>query len=223
MSNLTTHADSLQDLVNDDDHLRAELQRLVAAQAELLEASPERITDADELSQLRAENAELRSKLDEIDLAWGERQREYENLLEEKSEVIRGLHLKFQQMQEEGGVKPIMSQQPQEDLGELKRQLEEERRQVQEDEEALMVQMRQMEMAMSRERAELARQRTELQRQQADFNNEVEKAARDGTMRERLQALRKPNSPVGEATTAVSAPTPAPKKQSSGLLRRLFG
>lgn len=230
MSNLTTHPDSLQDLCADDDHLRKELERLAAAQAELLEAAPEQpVTDADELNFLRNENIELRSKLEELDLAWGERQREYENLLEEKSEVIRGLHLKIQQLQEKGGPRPEATNQDatnQEDLSGLKRQLEEERRQVQEDEEALMVQMRQMEMAMSKERAELARQRSELQRLQADLNNEIEKAAQNGNMRERLQALRKPyeqNTPVGEGTTPISAPTPPPKKQSSGLFRRLFG
>jgi hypothetical protein len=86
--------------------------------------------------------------------------------------------------------------------------------------------MSQMEMSMSRERAELARQRTELQRLKADLEREIEKASRDGSMQERLQSLRKPyeqNTTVSEVKRSVSEPTPTPKKQSSGVFRRLFG
>src|SRR5262249_54531286 len=125
-----------------------------------------------------------------------------------------------QQLQEGGSQIPEAA--GQEDLDQVRRQLEEDRRQLQEDEESLMVQMRQMELSMSKDRAELARQRTELQRLQADLNREIANATRDGTMLERLQALRKPyeQTPVPHR---VDAQTPPPKKQSSGLLRRIFG
>ena len=103
-----------------------------------------------------------------------------------------------------------------------------------------MQQMRQMELAMSRERVELARQRSELQRLHNDFQHELELASRDGSLRDRLAGLQRrhqevmnqkgaaPSSVTRPASTPnlmppVSAPTPAPKKGNSGLLRRLFG
>ncbi len=226
MSNVASHRDTLpgsHHLVDEDDLLREELQRLAAAQAELLELAPKRqVTDAAEVASLRADNAEFRAKLEEVDQAWGERQREYENLLEEKTEVIRSLHLKIQQLQEQDGPQPQAAEP--EDLSSAKQQLEEDRRRLAEDEEALMVQMRQMEMAMSKDRAELARQRSELQRLQADLNRAIELAARDGGVRERLQALRKPNEQApGAGPASTAAHTPPPKKKSSGLLRRIFG
>ncbi|HMF18364.1 MAG TPA: hypothetical protein VKE98_14235, partial [Gemmataceae bacterium] len=111
-----------------------------------------------------------------------------------------------------------------EDFDQIRRELEEDRRRIQEDEEALMVQMRQMEMAMSRERVELARQRSELQRLQTDLNREIEMAARDGSLRDRLQSFRKSiDQTPADVAASVATPTPSPKKQSSGLLRRIFG
>ena len=226
MSTLATHPESLRaNMIDSDSLLREELERLAAAQRELLETKPDiEIADAVDLASLRAENAELRAKLHEFDQAWGERQKEYENLLEEKSEVIRNLHLKIQELQELGGLAPATGDQ--EDPAQVRRQLEADRRQIREDEEALMVQMSQMEMSMSRERAELARQRTELQRLKADLEREIEKASRDGSMQERLQSLRKPyeqNTTVTDVKRSVSEATPTPKKQSSGVFRRLFG
>ena len=227
MSTLTTRPDSLQNLADDDNLLQQELDRLAAAQAELLQSdTSHEVAEGDDLQQLRAENAELRTNLEQLDQAWGERQREYETMLEEKSEIIRNLHLKIQQLQEGGVPAAEEAGGDPEDLFKLKRELEEQRRQIKEDEDGLMVQMGQMEMAMSRERAELARQRTELQRLQADLHREIEVAARDGGIRERIQALRKPHeqSPgVADGTASPSADTPPPKKKSSGLLRRLFG
>src|SRR5437762_14014424 len=66
---------------------------------------------ATELELLRGENAALQAKADDLEqllaLAsqegeerWGERQREYESLLEEKSEVIRALHQKLAELRE---------------------------------------------------------------------------------------------------------------------------
>jgi DNA repair exonuclease SbcCD ATPase subunit len=186
---------------------------------------------AAELEILRSENAELRAKFDEIEQAWNERQREYESLLEEKSEVIRALHLKIQQWQEaaSGGGAPGAEGAPQagpvnnaeehQKLLQLKRELDAQRHQLAEDEEALMVQMREMEMSMSRERAELARQRNELARIQSDLNRELEMASRDGGLRDRLAALQRRQ----EEAASVSNQTPTAKKTSSGLLRRIFG
>jgi hypothetical protein len=90
---------------------------------------------------------------------------------------------------------------------------------------------------MSRERAELARQRSELQRLHTDIRHELELAARDATLRERLAPLqrrahdalnRRGAAPVAEAPAQPASPeAPAqrsqPSRSSSGILRRLFG
>src|SRR5438132_12314970 len=88
-----------------------DMQRMAQENAQLLGNLRSRVEPADaaDLNALRRENAELRSKLEEleqliqgpdgIEAAWAERQREYEALLEEKSEVIRELHLKVQELQ----------------------------------------------------------------------------------------------------------------------------
>src|SRR5262249_25862877 len=153
----------------------------------------------DELEQLRKENAQLRARVEELEQAlqagtpneeiWLERQKEYETLLEEKSEVIRNLHLRIQE--QGGGGDASVSTASDGDVQSLKKQLEEQRRQLEEDEEALMQQMRQMEMAMSKDRAELARQRNEIQRLHSELNHEIENASRDPALRERLVALQR--------------------------------
>lgn len=215
----------------------------------------------DSVIQFRADNFKLRARVKELEQqlqntgpseeAWAERQREYEALLDEKSEVIRDLHLKLQELQEsfaahqegvnvqvggslQGGGGPAA-----EELLELQRQLEEERRQLQGDEEALMTQAREMELSMSRERAELGRQRNELQRLQTELASHLEQAARDSGLRERLAPLQRrqqelstpasgrPAPPQPQAPAASQQPssanTPPPKKQSSGIFRHLFG
>ncbi len=185
---------------------------------------------------LRKENTELRARINEMEQAWLDGQREYETLLEEKSEIIRGLHQKMQEHQEGGGRKTDDVEAG--ELLEMQRHLDEEREQLKHDEESLMAQMRQMEMGMSKERAELARQRNELQRFQAELNREVELASRDAGLRDRLQGLQRrqqenqnsvfepPPTTPALATPSISHPsdqTPLPKKGSSGLIRRLFG
>jgi chromosome segregation ATPase len=239
------------------DALKQEIARLAAGNRELrasvgLPRGGAEAADPTELERLRGENAELRARVEELEHAlldrpqseedWGERQREYEALLEEKSEVIRGLHQKLQELREAASAAPRggpadagQSQQ----LANLKRQLEEERAQLEEDAQALETQMRQMEMSMSRERAELARQRTELQRLHNDLRHEMEQAARDAALRERLQPLQRRQQEVASprrVPTLVEINLPAPaeaprpetpgggnKKPGSGLLRRLFG
>jgi DNA repair exonuclease SbcCD ATPase subunit len=168
---------------------------------------------AQELERLRAENAELRAQVEALeDLltappapasedAWVERQREYEAILEEKSEVIRSLHLQLQELRERAAAEPSPEADPapvaapasstSADIEKLRQQLEEERQQLAEDEEALMKQMRDMEMAMSRERAELARQRNELQRLHSELKHELDIAARNASLRERLLPLQR--------------------------------
>jgi hypothetical protein len=129
---------------------------------------------------------------------WIERQREYEALLEEKSEVIRTLHRQLQELRQNppaaAPAPPPQAPAPAAEdsqLASLKEQLDEDRRQLSADEDALMVQMREMEMAMSRERAEVARQRTEVQRLHNDLKHELGQAARNAGLRERLLPLQR--------------------------------
>jgi hypothetical protein len=174
-------------------------------------------------------------------VSWVDRQKEYESLLEEKSEVIRTLHMKIQELQEAAAAPrpkpaaPAAAVPKEEELIRLKQELEDQRRQVTEDEETLMAQMRQMEMSLSKDRAELARQRQELIRLQAEVNREIDQASRDPQLRERLMALRRTNDNLkkdapgnGQHAAKAAPPKPAPNgapaaQQNSGLLRRLFG
>ncbi len=225
------------------------------------EPAPGSAAEPEEVEQLRRENAalqraiarreqELQERLEEMEHAWAERQKEYEGLLEEKSEVIRELHLKVQEHQQH---RPVAATPREEELlalsDELERercQLEQERRQLQEDrtqlkadEEDLMKQMREMEVQMSRERAEIARQRNEIQRLHSEIRHELELATRDATLRERLLPLQRRHQEMmhrkgGQVSARESAgpeapPPPAPaasepaRKKDSGLIRRMFG
>jgi hypothetical protein len=241
-----------------DDEVRQEMERLTAENQHLLaqaHASGQDHAEGDsaELEQLRRENAELRRRVDALETAllerpeseedWVERQKEYEALLEEKSEVIRGLHQKIQELREASAASaasfaPAASAEPREqpidpaaheDFLLMKRRLEEDRAQLEQDEEALEAQMRQMEMAMAKERAEMARQRSELQRLHNELRHEMELASRDAALRERLMPLQRRQQEVaGRKGGAPEAganppPEPAPKKNSSGIFRRLFG
>jgi hypothetical protein len=203
------------------------------------------LTESEEVEVLRGENAALRAKADELEQLlvvaaqdgeerWAERQREYESLLEEKSEVIRSLHQKIAELRERASSAPpvqdiIESNDPTPDRQELlrlKRDLEQERQQMAKDEEAMMAQMRTMEMALAKDRAELARQRAEVQRLQGDLKHDMETASRDGGLRERLTALQRRSSTTTPTRTTVNQDTPTPGQSppsKSGLFRRIFG
>jgi myosin heavy subunit len=235
----------------------AELQRLSAANQELMDqfqhpaekapddATPVEVDAADgELAELRRENAELKVHVQELESAlvgqdeeqWLERQREYETLLEEKSEVIRGLHLKMQERQESAiGADTVPANTvtasgtrvgQAEEILRLKRELDAQRRQLEQDEQDMMGQMRQMEIAMAKERAEMARQRQEVTRLQSDLNREIENSSRDPELRERLNTLRRQNdarpTPGPMPVVDVKAAKPNDQK-SSGFFRRIFG
>jgi hypothetical protein len=196
--------------------------------------------------------AELQQFVEEAHRAeqsWVEQQKEYENLLEEKSEVIRGLHQRVKSLEEQVQVRPppgeeeLMSLSDELErerckLQQERRELEQESAQLREDEEAVMKQMREMEVSMSRDRAELARQRSELQRLHAEIRHELELAVRDAALRERLMPLQRrhqemlqrkggsagpvPASPPSQPEPAPTPPAPPEAKRYSGLLRRLF-
>lgn len=217
----------------------------------------------EEMAALRAENLRLRVRVEELEQLleashsqaeqmWAEQQKEYEMLLEEKSEVIRAQHQQLQELRERRSDADQADDEDQaetqtlrEQLLAMQAQLEEQQRRIEEDEQALMEQARQMEVAMSKERVEIARQRSELQRLHQDLQHEIEQAHRDGGLRERLLAMhamqqqrgqneRQQARPTAPPTTARRAlptqaalPTgddePRPQRPSSGFLRRLFG
>ena len=198
----------------------------------------------DELSRLRLENAKLKACIEELETLgsaqdedhWLEKMREYEMLLEEKSEVIRSLHQKIHEIQESAlvgdsgsGSSPNVSGVglgQAEEILRLKREMEEQRRQLEQDEKDMMGQMRQMEITMAKERAEMARQRQEVQRLQAELTREIENSSRDPELRERLHNLRRAQEPKqAPLPTPIPGGPPTPRKEqpSSGLLRRLFG
>jgi hypothetical protein len=178
--------------------------------------------DPAELEKLQGENDQLRSIVEELrqqleDLAgkggegggWGEREREFEAMLEEKTDRIRQLHVQIRDL-EQGGSSPepaaARGEGPGDDelvalsdelerercqLEQERKQLEDDRMQLREDEESMMRQMREMELQMAKERAELARQRNELQRLHSEIRHELELAQRDAAVNERLKMLQR--------------------------------
>ncbi len=208
-----------------------------------------------ELERLREENAQLRALCLELEQALHEatqnaaahgedRIKEYETLLDEKTEIIRQLHEQVQELQgvaaeleAEGGARPAPTgPAPQEnDLLALSEELERERRQLKEDEESLMQQMRDMEVSMAKERAEMARQRNDMQRLQADIRHELERLERSGALQSKIDGLKSkladatsrrgsaPGAPLsGGHPAAPAAPGATPGKKD-GLFGRLFG
>src|SRR5579862_8774519 len=98
----------------------------------------------EELAIARAEIADLRSQLEQNEQllqaavaseeSWLERQKEYELLLEEKSDVIRGLHHKIQELQDGSAGQNLAKA---EALKQLQQELDERRNQLTEDEAGL--------------------------------------------------------------------------------------
>jgi hypothetical protein len=213
------------------------------------EAEPGPLTVEEELAQLRGENAELRHIATELEQQlndatrtaqlWAVQQHDNERMLEEKSDVIRELHVKIQELQSQLQSRPVnpAATPREEELLALSEELEQERNQLKEDEESLMQQMREMEVQMSRERADLARQRNELQRLHSEIRHELEQASRQAGLRDRLEPLQRRHQeillrkgaepprevPSPQPAQPAPAPRPEPRGKDSGLFRRLFG
>ena len=209
-----------------------------------------------ELERLREENTQLRALCLELEQALHEATqhaaeggdeehvKEYEALLDEKTETIRQLHEQLQEAQavaagldaQSGARSPGATAGPaprEDELLTLSEDLERERRQLQEDEQALMQQMREMEVSMARERAEMARQRNDMQRLQSEVRHEIERLERSGSLQSKIDGLkskltdamtRRGSSPAAAAKQQPAAPTPPPAAgKREGLLGRLFG
>jgi hypothetical protein len=214
-----------------------------------VELDPERLAQ-----ELRAENVRLNHLLEQARTRllqaeqtaaqWGNREQVYENLLEEKSELIRELHQQVQDLRARPAATPASDQAaPNEDeLVALHGELERERQQLRDDEQALMEQMRGMEVQMATERANLARQRNELQRLHNELQHQLEIASRDAALRDRLAPLyrlqeelqlrqggqsgMRPRAPTIPAPQQVQPPPPATlageQPRGSGFFRRMF-
>jgi chromosome segregation ATPase len=206
--------------------------------------------DTDQIiDALRAENAELRQRLASLEETlqhaeakgedWGEQDREYARMMEEKTDVIRELHLKIQALQASSQAhtspQPATQTPGDADLVALSEELERERAQLKEDETQLMQQMRAMEVQMSRERAEIARQRADIDRLHVKMQDELEQASREATLRERMQPLMRqhqammrggsaePPSRLAKVPAKTPDAQPGPPATTSGIFRRLFG
>lgn len=217
--------------------------------ASLREAKPQEVAqdDPEEAAKLQAENDQLRSIVDELrqqveqvasagQSGWGEREHEYEAMLEQKSETIRELHVRLQELAK-GGARAASNSAPanvnQDELASLsdeierercqleqeRRQIEEDRRQLREDEDSMMRQMREMELQMAKERAELARQRNELQRLHSEIRHELELAQRDAAVNERLRMLQRRSTQLETpaAGSGSAAETKATSKKRTTL------
>jgi chromosome segregation ATPase len=188
-----------------------------------------------DMEHLRSENAQLHSLRAELEqalleatqqapdaVAYEERLREYELVIEEKSEMIRILHLQLEEANaalDEQASKPAAPRGPapkEDDLLSLSEELEREKRQLQEDESTLMEQMRQMEMSMARERAEMARQRNDLQRLFGEIRHELERLERNGALQSKMEDLKAKLQDV--STRRGAAPVAVSKPQSSAAL-----
>jgi len=217
--------------------------------------------DAEAVRQLQAENEQLKSIVLELEQEleaskgkgeqdWGQRQKEYEGLLDEKTELIRNLHLKMQELQQQQRPPTpkedeliAMSEELERERCQLqqeRRQLDEELRQLKEDSEIMTQEMRQMEVQMARERADLARQRMEIQRLNDEIRHELDRVEKDRGLSDRLVQLRQrhmdavrgksaiPPSPAAAAPPRQPSPqTPADggeteSKDNTGILRRFF-
>lgn len=179
------------------------------------------------LAQLQAENEELRSIIAELrqqlDDAAGQgsesfedREREYEAMLEGKSEEIRALYVQIKELEEIAGSsrgggsghnpsEEMMGMQ--EDLvnermqmDEERQRLEEEFRQLREDEDDLMRRMREMELQMAKGRADLTRQHNELHQLHNEIRRELESAQQGGVVNDRVRLLQRQHQEVATST-----------------------
>jgi hypothetical protein len=189
------------------------------------------------IAQLQAENQELRQLIGELnqeleaasgrqDNDLGERQKDYERMLDEKTENIRKLNSDIQQLQEQ--IRPptpreeelfAMSEELERERAQLqqdRRKLEEEARQLKEDEDVMTEEMRKMEIQMARERADMARQRTELTRISEEIRQELERIERDKGLSEKLIQLRQRHSDILRGRSGGGGPPPQQPPRPAG-------
>ena len=249
--------------------IKSELRRLSAANQEILKSfnaqsvvtpKPKAFgssgnillpAEAEQMAELKRDNEALKSRVAELETklseasaeGWSDQRRDFEQLLEDKSETIRTLNHHIRELTEElrgGGSGPSRD-----DLEALAAELRQRDEQLRADEDSLQIQVRETEMSMARERAEMARQKSQLQRLHHDLQHEIETANRDPLLRERLANLQRPSDARPKTMSALpGGPTTASKTlsglrpgttpaldsgdvpgtpETKGVFRRLFG
>ena len=210
---------------------------------------------ADELATLRSENEELRKLVLEMDQALRNNpapshdsplpQGDMEQLLEEKSEVIRGLHTENQELKkiiadlEErlyGGVttEPVSTGNQPESTASTEQEiieLQEKRDQLRKEISELEKYICDEEVRTSRERAEIARQRYEVERLKADLDIELEKLQKDKDLKSKIIVMKSHLSgthvalerPKQEESAKDSEFPPNAKANTPGFFAKLFG
>lgn len=172
-------------------------------------------------AQLREENEELRLMIQDLKQqiegagsqdpgAWEEKEREFETILEEKSEEIRLLYMRIQEIEQQRN-EPPPERAPRpgssddEELNSLAEELAQEqtkvederqaiqteRQQLRQDEEELESRMQEMELQTAKSRADLVKQRNELQRLYNEVRQEIEQARQNGVITDRVQNLER--------------------------------
>lgn len=213
--------------------LKADLQggAAPATLEDLLKEAPSPSSNGEpasvQVEELRRENERLRMNLEQLrnraaqfereGELWRAREKEYEMMLEEKSELIRQLH---QEARVQQPVAKSTDGPSEDELVALHQELQRERAMLEEDRLALEEQFRQSEIQMSKERAEIAKLRADVNRMQNEVKRQMEILEREAKvrgemsnfmrLREELQTNAN-RTPGGRPTpTPGSSPTPIP-------------
>lgn len=213
---------------------------------------------SDELSVLKQENEELRKLVLEMDQALRQQppqtpaskpgsETEFEQILEEKSEVIRGLHSEnlelkkiIADMEERlygGGASEAPLENAQgisgataqagQDILELQEQRDKLKREITEMEKHLCEE----EVRASRERADLARQRYEIDRVKTDLEIELDKHQKDKDLRSKIIEMKSHLSgtypamepPAHKESSPESSGDGQQTAKPAGFFQKLFG
>lgn len=200
---------------------RAELMRTMTFLGELLLNSPP--PGSGELDALRAENEQLRRLVAERDRALEEaesrpsvspEQEEANRRLTTEVSLLRqqlqGKDTQVRELQKQ--IETLKAASPESmEIAEYEAELNEFRRQLEADRQTLNQELqqlrarnqelnetaRQAELDLSRERAQLARERAQLDRLREEIRLELERAQRDGAVRERLASVQKLKDRLG--------------------------
>lgn len=139
--------------------------------------------------ELRKENERLRQNLEQARQRvlqfekdaeqWRAREKEYELMLEEKSELIRQLHQEARAQQ----AAPRPDGPSEDELVALHQELQRERQMLEEDRAALEEQFRLSELQMSKERADIAKLKSEANRMQNEVKRQMEILEREAKVR----------------------------------------
>lgn len=203
---------TLEEMLADSAHASQAEDTDLPQQVEALKKDNERLRQIVEQARQRVQQAEKDAEL------WQAREKEYENMLEEKSELIRQLNqqLRAQPVAQKDG--------PSEDeLVALHQELQRERQIMEDDRAALEEQFRTLELQMAKERADIAKQRSEVQRLQAEFKRQMDILERESKvrgdmgefirLREEIQSIQSGGRPASRPTPAPgSSPTPVPQQ-----------